>query len=313
VIKLSFRKISQLVEIQTKLASIIPFLLGTVYVIYRYNKFNILNFFIMFISLLAFDMATTAINNYIDNKKSSQTLLFKYGINESTVLFTIFLLITIAIVFGVLLTINTNIIVLIIGTISFSVGILYTFGPVPISRMPLGELFSGLFMGFIIIFLSIYIHIYDTSIITFVYTKNILSLSINIIEIIYIFLFSLPAIIGIANIMFANNICDVEEDITNDRFTLPYYLGKVMSHRLFKLSYYIGYADIFILVILKVIPLASLLILLTYILVNKNITLFAQRPMKSETFILSVKNFVLMNGLQIIIMGISASIPKINA
>jgi len=267
----------------------------------------------MFISLLAFDMATTAINNYIDNKKSSQTLLFKYGINESTVLFTIFLLITIAIVFGVLLTINTNIIVLIIGTISFSVGILYTFGPVPISRMPLGELFSGLFMGFIIIFLSIYIHIYDTSIITFVYTKNILSLSINIIEIIYIFLFSLPAIIGIANIMFANNICDVEEDITNDRFTLPYYLGKVMSHRLFKLSYYIGYADIFILVILKVIPLASLLILLTYILVNKNITLFAQRPMKSETFILSVKNFVLMNGLQIIIMGISASIPKINA
>lgn len=313
MIKLSFRKISQLVEIQTKLASIIPFLLGTVYVIYRYNKFNILNFFIMFISLLAFDMATTAINNYIDNKKSSQTLLFKYGINESTVLFTIFLLITIAIVFGVLLTINTNIIVLIIGTISFSVGILYTFGPVPISRMPLGELFSGLFMGFIIIFLSIYIHIYDTSIITFVYTKNILSLSINIIEIIYIFLFSLPAIIGIANIMFANNICDVEEDITNDRFTLPYYLGKVMSHRLFKLSYYIGYADIFILVILKVIPLASLLILLTYILVNKNITLFAQRPMKSETFILSVKNFVLMNGLQIIIMGISASIPKINA
>ena len=41
---------------------------------------------------------------------------------------------------------------------------------------------------------------------------------------------------GIANIMLANNICDVEEDIINNRFTLPYYLGKKNAFNLFKIS-----------------------------------------------------------------------------
>ena len=317
MIKLTLKKFFQLVEIQTKLASLIPFSLGTVYAVYRYKIFNLKNFIIMFFSLLAFDMATTAINNYIDHKKSNKVktnndvnekLIAKYGVNESKVLFIIFALLTIATIFGIMLTFNTNIVVLFIGAISFIVGILYTFGPIPISRMPLGELFSGIFMGFIIIFLSIYIHVYDDNIISFAYKNNILNVSINIVEIIYIFLVSVPAIIGIANIMFANNICDVEEDILNNRFTLPYYLGKPTSLRLFKLLYYIGYADIVVLVVLKIVPLASLLVLLTFIMVNKNITLFYNKPIKSETFSLSVKNFVLLNATLVIIIGIALAI-----
>lgn len=318
---MSLRKFFQLVEIQTKLASLIPFCLGTVYAIYRYNGFNLKNFILMFISLLAFDMATTTINNYIDHKKSNkvktnnqvnENLIASYGMGELAVLFIIFTLLTTATIFGILLTLNTNIIVLFIGIISFIAGILYTFGPIPISRMPLGELFSGLFMGFIIMFLSIYIHIYNSSIISFAYKNNILSISINIIEILYIFLISVPAIIGIANIMFANNICDVNEDILNNRFTLPFYLGKPMSLILFKLLYYIAYADIIVSVMLRIMPLSSLLILLTFIPVNKNIKLFYNRPIKSETFVLSVKNFVLINATQVIIIGIIIAVSVIN-
>ncbi|HEY5560948.1 MAG TPA: 1,4-dihydroxy-2-naphthoate polyprenyltransferase [Clostridiaceae bacterium] len=307
----------KLVEIKTKLASLIPFFLGSVYAIYRYKSFDLKNFIIMFISLLAFDMATTTINNYVDHKKSNKnqisnivndSLIAKYGVNEIAVLSIIFTLLTIAIIFGIMLTLNTNIVVLFLGVISFVAGILYTFGPIPISRMPLGELFSGFFMGFIIIFLSIYIHIYDTNIISFTYQNNILSLSINLLEILSIFLFSIPAIVGIANIMLANNICDVEEDILNKRFTLPYYIGKPMALGLFRLLYYIGYVDIVVLVVLKIIPLASLLTLLTFTIVNKNINLFNNKPIKSENFVLSVKNFVLMNSTQIIIIGIICTI-----
>jgi len=307
----------KLVEIKTKLASLIPFFLGSVYAIYRYKSFDLKNFIIMFISLLAFDMATTTINNYVDHKKSNKnqisnivndSLIAKYGVNEIAVLSIIFTLLSIAIIFGIMLTLNTNIVVLFLGVISFVAGILYTFGPIPISRMPLGELFSGFFMGFIIIFLSIYIHIYDTNIISFTYQNNILSLSINLLEILSIFLFSIPAIVGIANIMLANNICDVEEDILNKRFTLPYYIGKPMALGLFRLLYYIGYVDIVVLVVLKIIPLASLLTLLTFTIVNKNINLFNNKPIKSENFVLSVKNFVLMNSTQIIIIGIICTI-----
>lgn len=310
---LSMNQFFQLVEIKTKLASLIPFSLGSVYAIYRYKSFNLNNFIIMFISLVAFDMATTAINNYIDNTKAknnieNNNLIVEYGVNESKVLLIIFTLLTIATIAGIMLTLNTNIVVLFLGVISFIVGILYTFGPIPISRMPLGELFSGFFMGFLIIFLSVYIHIYNTNIISFTYQNNILGVGINVLEILSIFLVSIPSIGGIANIMLANNICDVEEDILNNRFTLPCYIGKPMALKLFKLLYYIGYVDIAVLVTLKMIPLASLLILLTFIIVNKNIKLFENRPIKSENFILSVKNFVLINATLLIIMGMMAII-----
>jgi 1,4-dihydroxy-2-naphthoate octaprenyltransferase len=294
----------QFIEIQTKLASMIPFIVGTLYSLYRYKSFNLKNFIIMGVSLLAFDMATTAINNYIDYKKAlkvngcnykDKNAIVKYGIKESTAIYIIFALLTIATFLGILLTLNTNVIVLLIGIISFLAGIFYTYGPIPISRMPLGEVFSGVFMGFVILFLSCYIHIFDRNIISLMYDNNMLDISINLVEIFYIFLISIPTMNGIANIMLANNICDVEDDILNNRYTLPYYLGKKNALNLFKILYYIGYIDIIILVILKVSPVWSLIVILTIIPLNKNIKLFSQKPLKSETFILSVKNFALMN------------------
>lgn len=292
------------VEIQTKLASMIPFIVGTLYSLYRYKSFSLKNFIIMGISLLAFDMATTAINNYIDYKKAlkvegcsykDENAIVKYGIKESTAKSIIFTLLIIAIVFGIILTLNTNIIVLLIGIISFLAGIFYTYGPVPISRMPLGEVFSGVFMGFIILFLSCYIHIFDHNIISLMYHNNMLNISINLMEVFYIFLISIPTINGIANIMLANNICDLEDDILNNRFTLPHYLGKKNSLNLFKILYYVGYIDIIILVVVKILPVMSLLVILTIIPLSKNISLFCQKPVKNETFVLAVKNFALMN------------------
>lgn len=305
------------VEIQTKVASIIPFILGTMYCLYRYDSFQFKNFIIMFISLMTFDMATTAINNYCDYKKSirinnsdnkldnKNNIIERYGMKESIALGIIFTLLAIATIFGVLLTLNTNTTVLFIGMICFISGILYTFGPVPISRMPLGEIFSGIFMGFVIPFLSIYIHIFNENIITLTYENSILNVSMNIIEMFYMFLISLPLICGIANIMLANNICDVEEDIVNRRYTLPYYIGRKNALVLFSVLYYLGYLTIVVLVLLKILPIVTLLVLPTIILVNKNINLFTERPVKSETFVLAVKNFIIINMSYIFLMSVS--------
>ena len=59
----------KLVEIQTKVASMIPFLFGTLYALFRFQQFDGYHFALMLASLLSFDMATTAINNYYDYKK----------------------------------------------------------------------------------------------------------------------------------------------------------------------------------------------------------------------------------------------------
>jgi len=294
----------KLVEIQTKLASVTPFTLGTLYAYFRFGKFHFLNFILMFVSLLTFDMTTTAINNYLDYKKAQKKEGFGYevynaivrdNLKESSVLTVIFSLLSIAIVFGILLFLNTNYVILVLGIISFSIGILYTFGPVPISRTPTGEIFSGLTMGFVITFLACYIHVYDQNIVTLAYQNGFLNLSINLPECLYIFLVSVPAVCGIANIMLANNICDIEDDIENKRYTLPIYIGKDNGLKLFRALYLISFVDLVVAVLLGVLPLWSLLVLLTFIPVHKNIKIFFKEQSKKDTFVVAVKNLMIIN------------------
>jgi 1,4-dihydroxy-2-naphthoate octaprenyltransferase len=304
----------KLVEIQTKVASMLPLLLGTLFTLYRFNNFNPINFALMLISLLAIDMATTAINNYYDYKEANKTEGYNYEIHnvivrddlsESLVKGTIFTLLATAVVFGLLLFMATDVVVLLLGVISFAVGVLYSFGPVPISRTPLGEIFSGVFMGFVITFISIYIHVFDQDLVSLVYNGGIVNLQFNIVEVIYIFLFSLPLVIGIANIMLANNICDIADDLENNRYTLPIYIGRKNALQLFKFLYYFIYLDLVLLLMLRVIPLSSLITLLTFIPVKKNIDLFMEKQSKKETFVVAVKNFVLINTVQVLALGLA--------
>ena len=313
---MNIKSFLKLVEIQTKLASIVPFTLGTVYALYRFNKFNMENFFIMLISLLCIDMAATALNNYYDFKRAkkkhgynyeSHNAIVSYSLKIPTVLTAISIMLFIAFAAGIILVIKTDIIVLLLGIASFGTGILYSAGPVPISRTPLGEILSGFFMGFIILFLSVYIHTFDLEIASITCKNNFLDLKLNIMEILFIFLFSIPTMACIANIMLANNICDIDDDINNKRYTLPIYVGKKNALLIFKLLYYIAYADIILMALLKITPFISLFTIATLIPVNKNISLFFKTQKKESTFALSVKNFSLiclsflfLTGIQVI-------------
>ena len=219
---MGFMSFLKLVEIKTKAASVTPLLLGSLLAFYRYRQFSWKNFLLMLLSLLCFDMATTAINNYLDFRKARLKDGFGYrkhnaivrdNLKVSSVLTVIFILLALAVGFGILLYLNTSLIVLLLGMVSFAVGILYTFGPIPISRMPLGEIFSGFFMGFVILLLSVYIHAVDGSLIQLSFEGSLITISLNLTELLVIFLVSLPAVLGIANLMLANNICDMDEDL----------------------------------------------------------------------------------------------------
>jgi 1,4-dihydroxy-2-naphthoate octaprenyltransferase len=299
------------VELPTKVASMIPFLMGTLYALYRFEDFYVLRFGLMFVSLLSFDMATTAINNYYDFKKASKTDGYGYEIHnpivhfklkKSSVVATIVILLALAAGGGIALVAQTGLLVFLLGGLSFLIGILYSFGPIPISRMPLGELFSGLFMGFVIIFISAYIHT-DEHVVSLLFQEGWVSLNINIVEVLYLFWFSVPAILGIAGIMLANNICDIDEDMENRRYTLPVYIGRRNALVLFKYLYYVSYLDLVVLLILGINPILVLLILLTWIPLRRNIARFAQTQEKASTFILAVKNFVVMSLARIVVLG----------
>ncbi len=307
-------------EIQTKVASVVPFFLGSLYAIYRFESFSFKNFMLMFISLICIDMATTGINNYIDYKKAIITEGFNYEshnaivrdkLKEVNVVVTILSLIAIAAVFGVLLFLNTDYVVLLLGMLSFAIGVLYSFGPVPISRTPLGEIFSGFTMGFIILFLSVYIHVFTGDLVGLHFAEGIFAISLNVKEILFIFLISITTISGIANIMLANNLCDIEDDRENRRYTLPIYIGRENGLKLFKWLYYISYIDIVILILLGVEPITAALVLLTFIPLRNNIRVFYNEQSKEKTFILAVKNFLLLNGSHIVALAVGISIRAI--
>lgn len=289
----------------------LPFLLGTLYALYRFEDFYVLRFALMFVSLLSFDMATTAINNYYDYKKAAKThgygyethnAIVHYKLKESTVVAVIAVLLALAVGGGIALVAETGLLVFLLGGLSFLIGILYSFGPIPISRMPLGELFSGLFMGFVIIFISAYIHS-DQTVVTLLFSEGWASLHIHISEVLYLFWFSVPAILGIAGIMLANNICDIEDDMDNRRYTLPVYIGRKNALLLFRLLYYVSFADLAVLLLLGVNPVLAVLLLLILIPLRRNIARFEEKQEKATTFILSVKNFMLMSVARIAVLG----------
>lgn len=302
---MNIKSFLKLVEIQTKVASVIPYLVGTFYALYRYDNFNLKNAIIMFLSMIIFDMTTTAINNYMDYAKAikkegygyeTHNAIVNYNLKPKAVRLLIYTMLAIAATLGLLLVKNTNIIVLLIGAISFVIGITYSFGPIPISRTPFGEIFSGLAMGLIITFLSVYIHIFDTGVLSVnINQLSNVNINFNFIELINIFIICLSPITGISNIMLANNICDIDEDIENKRYTLPIYIGKENALKLFKWLYYIGFISIFISVVLRVLPVVSLVTLLVLKVVQGNINKFNKLQTKKDTFVLAVKNFVITN------------------
>lgn len=301
-----------LVEIKTKIASLFPFLIGSLYVYYRYDTFRPMNTLIFFFSMLIFDLTTTAINNYMDYKKASTdeyrktvNIIGRANIPEKLVVTTILTMLTIATSLGIWLVFRTDLLVLLIGMVCFGIGIFYTFGPIPLSRMPLGEIFSGLTMGFGILFLTVYINAFDQGIANIFWEGSAIQIYVDIIKLLEILLVSVPCIFTIANIMLANNICDLEDDIKNNRFTLTYYIGKRNSVLLFNILYILSFVAIVIAVLLKLLPTIMLLTLATIIPVYKQLAIFNNKQVKSETFDVSLKNFIIVNGSFFITLALS--------
>ncbi len=273
----------EFIEIQTKLASLLPFIFGVLYAYFLGFEINIVNTIYMFVSLISLDMATTAINNYMDFQKAKndeykiyENVLGKENIANKLALTIIFSLIALCIFFGLLLVIRTNVIVLLLGSFSFCIGVLYTYGPIPISRTPFGEIVSGFVMGFLIPFITIYVQNLDIIVIEYFWKSENLVVNMEINKILKIIVATSPFILNISNIMLGNNLYDLKTDIKNDRFLLPYHLGVKKSLRLFKFKYILCYVMIGISIILKIVPITCIITFIFLPTILKNIKLYSE-------------------------------------
>jgi 1,4-dihydroxy-2-naphthoate octaprenyltransferase len=276
----------------TKITSTFAFLLTIAFLYYKDQPIKWGLTMLFFAAMFLFDLTTTAINNYIDTKTNSQTLQFK----RSTALAIIVALLGISTLLGLYLVYLTDIVVLLLGGMCFLCGIFYTFGPVPISRQPWGEILSGIFYGFFIPFILLYINMPAGTYLTFAWNFQTVSLELQIFPIFTVLVLSVIPVCTTANIMLANNICDLEHDVLVKRYTLPYYLGRKVSLWLFAAIYYATYLAVVIMVIFKILSPVCLLSLISLIPVQKNINAFFREQVKSRTFVTSVKNYILIMG-----------------
>ncbi|MBJ8325283.1 1,4-dihydroxy-2-naphthoate polyprenyltransferase [Streptococcus pacificus] len=303
---LSLASFIEFVELRTKVASVFPMTIGFLWSQYYHHTFNVLNSIIFIIAVISFDMCTTAINNTVDFHKAidasykvEENVIGKYQLNLKQMVKIIFLLLGISIVFSIVLVFLTDIMLLPMGIICFLIGIFYTYGPKPLSRLPLGEIFSGVTMGFGIFFLALYIQLPKRMLSTQIDWSS-LTISWHIGEIALVFLMSLPLVTLIANIMLANNLSDYEQDIKNKRFTLVHYIGKNNAVTLYTVLNLFPWFVWLVFILGQFVPWYGLVIYLFFPLNWKSLKRFRKEQIKSKTFIEAIKSFVLFSGLYVL-------------
>ena len=261
------------------------------YLLYRGEAIHWAMTGLFFVSMFLFDLATTAINNYIDTKTNHQKLQF-----DRKVAYTIILvLLAVSTLSGLYLAWLTGLVVFLVGGLCFLCGVFYTYGPVPISRMPLGEVLSGVFYGLLIPFLLLTINQPKGSILTLEVSREAFTLEVLWLPVLTVVLLSVVPACATANIMLANNICDLEKDILVKRHTLPYYLGD-RALPLFAWIYYITYPAVILMVVLSILSPLCLLYVFTFPLVRRNIRIFTAKQDKAATFIVSIQNYLIQMG-----------------
>ena len=306
------KDIIELVELRTKIASVIPFIVGLLYSIWTFRNFNAVNMALFFIGMLSFDMATTVMNNLMDYVKAKNETYRQeeniIGTSSLTVKQAEMIfgsLVGVATIIGIILVLRTNIILLFVGALCFIIGIFYTFGSIPISRMPLGEVLSGVTMGFGIFWIVIFLNSPEASFAWMGLEEGMLVVRLAIVDHFKVALLSLPLVCTIANIMLSNNLCDLETDITNDRYTLVYYIGKPTALKLYQGLYLIGFVAMVLAVVFRIAPILMLGTLLVGVPVYKNIQLFMQKQEKRITFALAIKNMLMIHVVQMVLLVIS--------
>lgn len=301
----------EFVELKTKVASVFPMTIGILWAFYRYQTFNWLNTLLFVLAVLSFDMCTTAINNSMDFHKAKDevyrqesNVIGKFALDFKQMIDIVLGLLVFSSLVSLILVWQTSWLLLPMGAVCFLIGIFYTFGPIPLSRMPLGEVFSGVTMGLGIFLLAVFIQAPDSLLLARL-DWQWLSLQVDWIKVLEILFMSLPLVTLIANIMLANNTCDLEEDIRNHRYTLVYYIGKKHALQLYFTLASLPWLLWLIYCLTGFLPIWALLGLLGIIPAYKSLKRFLKKQVKGETFIEAVKSFVLFAAIYVLFLVVA--------
>ncbi len=283
-----------LVEIRVVIPSVAPLLVGLVYSQWQYSRLNWLNAALLIIATVSVHLAVNTFNRYEDNKRQKANDFLREQaagevITDKQVLHVAMWLALIAVLAGITVALLTDYVTWIIGILSFVIGYLYSAGPKPITNTPFGEIVSGITMGYFIFVAQVYVNTRMTPTVSVLFQW---------------FIVSFPLVIFIAEIMFANNIADHDEDESNNRHTLVHYMGIALAKRMYVFFAILAFVELLIATSVGWLPITTYAMIALLPIVLKNAKGFVDRPIKRETFVLAIKNLVVvMLGMTVVIMA----------
>ncbi|KSU19543.1 putative prenyltransferase contains 14-dihydroxy-2-naphthoate octaprenyltransferase domain [Lactococcus lactis subsp. lactis] len=289
-------------RIQTLPAALLSPIAGCLFAFWYFGSFHFWPTLLFFIGLASINLFVSAWNNLMDYQKALDPEYKKWNtivaksINPKLALNICLALLAIDVVVGLIVLSLTNLAILPIGGLCFLIAIFYTYGPFAFSRFPLGEILAGLCEGFFGFFLAVYINSYDKGYFFINFDRNwFMTWTWDFKILLPILLVGLMCFVQNFNIMFSDNICDLEQDIRNERYTLPYYLKIPLSLKVFTGLYLFAGLCILIAIALGILPIWSLLMSVIALKVIPNIKKFRAKQSKSETFHLQIDNLMLFN------------------
>ncbi len=231
-------------------AAIVPVVLGSTWAAYE-GVWSWLLFAITLIASISIQIGTNLINDYYDTKKGSDTpetrgphSAMRDGmLTLNQVFWGAIFFFGLGAVLGLYLVYVRGLFILWIGILSVLAGWFYTAGPYSFAYNALGEVVVFIFMGPIMVLGSYYVQTQTLS-------WDVLFLS-------------LPIALLVAAILFANNMRDIEKDITNGKRTLANISGRKLSRWEYNGMVGGSYAVLVLLVVLRIAPLFTLLAFVT--------------------------------------------------
>lgn len=281
-------EVLDLTEPRSAIAAVLPLILGILFSVYNYGKLNILGTLFFAITAILMQTAVNTWNNIADFRRNdgkwaqnsvNNSIDGSKG-SENRAWFLLFAQLIIIVILGMYLVFTSKVggWIFALGLFSAAVGYLYSGVNFSLSWTPFGEALSGFTMGFIIFLAEVLININRID------GKIFWS----------VLLTSIIAITSISNIMLANNISDLKEDTEQGRHTLPYLIGLKNSLRLFSSLYVVGYIAVGFSIYFGFLPIAAALVFLSIIPVFRNVKRFYELQSKRKTFVLSIKNALII-------------------
>ena len=221
---LTAKQALQLAAPHTWAASVCPSLFGIFYSRLTGSPLGLFRAAAVLAACVFLQSAVNTLNDYVDfvkgtdsasdNVEVTDAVLVYGGIDPKSARNLGFLYLFAGLLSGLAASAGAGPVPLLIGAVGGATVLLYSGGPLPVSSLPLGEVVSGFVMGGLI------------PLGTAACADGKLHPEI--------LFYSLPLIIGIGLIMMSNNGCDIEKDIRAGRRTLPMFLGRERTLKLYR-------------------------------------------------------------------------------